>query len=267
MSAPMQGIDRIAPSEGGMRTLAVVALKGGTGKTTVAVNLASRAHAAGLKVVLADMDPQGSSSDWSKSRGGAAPMTLPLKFGSLFPAQNTADNAGVDLMILDTRASSQMDTVAAVKAADLSLIVVRPTVIDLRAIAATVDLLRPLRRQAAFVINQAPCQRTGRDPVMVLEAIELLLRYGLAIAPVGLRGRQIYQTTFSRGTTPAEEDPASAAGAETQRLWDFAAEKLWPAGVRPRPAGRLPHPSFDPRGLAMAGVLSAVVPHGAQAHP
>lgn len=211
-----------------MKTIAVVALKGGTGKTTVCVNLAARAHHAGLKVMLADLDPQASCGDWSKARQAAGPIVAPLKVGSLFPAQYTAQNAKYDLMLIDTRASSQVDAVAAVKSADFSLIVVRPTVIDLRAIAATVELLRPLRRPAAFVINQAPSQRVGRDPVIVMEAIELLMSYGLTVAPVGIRARQVYQTTFSQGRTPYEDEPSSPAGVETDRLWDFTVAKLWP---------------------------------------
>jgi chromosome partitioning protein len=212
----------------GMKTLAVVALKGGTGKTTVCVNLAASAHLAGLRVLLADMDPQGSALDWGKSRQAPGPVVTPLKVGSLFPAQYTAQNAKYDLMLLDTRASAPPDAAAAVNSADLSLIVVRPTVIDLRAIAATVELVRPLRRPAVFVINQAPSQRVGRDPVIVMEAIELLMSYGLPVAPVGLRARQIYQTAFSQGRSPLEDEPASSAGEEIGRLWRFAAERLWP---------------------------------------
>ncbi len=245
MSVHMRGGERTGDAGRAMKSVAVVALKGGTGKTTVTVNLAARAHAAGLKVMLADMDPQGSSTDWSKSRSQPGPAVAPIKLGSLFPAQYTAANAGYDLMFMDTRASSQMDTVAAVKSADLSLIVVRPTVIDLRAIAATVDLLRPLRRPAAFVINQAPSQRVGRDPVIVMEAIELLMSYGQAVAPVGLRARQIYQTAFSQGRSPFEDDPTSPAGQEIDRLWAYVTGRLWPqAPAEPaaNPAVAAPEP-------------------------
>jgi chromosome partitioning protein len=221
-----------------MKTIAVVAQKGGTGKTTVAVNLAVCAHAAGLRAMIADMDPQASSTDWARSRQGDGPAVLPLKLGSLFPAQYTAENSGLDLLIIDTRGGSQVDVVVAAKTADLCLVVVRPTVIDLRAIASTVNLLKPLRRPAAFVINQAPCPRVGRDPVMVMEAVELLMGYGLALAPVALRTRQIYQTAFMKGRSPQEEDAHSLAADELARLWSYTADRLWPAGLRPtaRPA-------------------------------
>jgi chromosome partitioning protein len=218
-----------------MRTIAVIAQKGGTGKTTISCNLAASAHNAGLRVMIADMDPQGSATDWERSRQIDGPSVLPLKLGSLFPAQYTAENAGVDLMIIDTRASAPADVVAAAKAADLCMVVVRPTVIDLRAIADTVNVLRPLQRPAAFVVNQAPCQRLSKDPVMVLEAIELLASYGMAVAPVGIRARQVYQTAFTRGLSPCEAEPDSLAAGELGRLWGFASERLWPAGFHRAP--------------------------------
>jgi chromosome partitioning protein len=245
--------------KGPLKTLAVVALKGGTGKTTVSVNLAARAFGAGLRVLLADMDPQASASDWAKARRTPGPMTIPVKVGSLAATHCTAQSANTELMILDTRASSQMDTLAAVKAAELSLVVVRPTVIDLRAIAATVELLRPLRKPLAFVINQAPSQRIGRDPVLVSEAIDLLLGYGVAVAPVGLRARQIYQTSFSAGLTPFEEDPDGAAGQEVDRLWAFAKARLWPEPA-PILAGPIARRRMGPYAADMTPQLPPATP-------
>ncbi len=51
-----------------MRNIAVIARKGGSGKTTVAVQLALAAHLRGLRTVLADTDPQGSSLEVLKAR-------------------------------------------------------------------------------------------------------------------------------------------------------------------------------------------------------
>jgi chromosome partitioning protein len=56
-----------------MQKIVVINSKGGSGKTTVSVNLAASLAACGERTALLDLDPQGSSMRWLKQR----PKDLP----------------------------------------------------------------------------------------------------------------------------------------------------------------------------------------------
>ncbi len=51
-----------------MKILAIVAQKGGSGKTTLALHMAVCARRQNLRTALIDLDPQGSAHDWNESR-------------------------------------------------------------------------------------------------------------------------------------------------------------------------------------------------------
>jgi chromosome partitioning protein len=209
-----------------MKTIALVAQKGGTGKSTVTANLAVAALLSGRKVMVLDADPQGSLVDWSRTRRGGAPLVTPVRASAIVTTRYAVERSGLDLMFIDTRCSSLEDSLEAAKAADLTLIVVRPTAVDLRAIAKTVEALKPLGRPAAVVLNQAPSQRTGKEPVIVSEAIDILVGFGLPVAPIGLRHRLIYQAAFAQGLGVMEADPESRAAEEIGDLWDYALSRM-----------------------------------------
>ena len=59
--------------------------KGGSGKTTVATNLAGYFARKGASVALADFDPQGSSIDWLRQRRGNLPKIIGLEASEKFP--------------------------------------------------------------------------------------------------------------------------------------------------------------------------------------
>jgi chromosome partitioning protein len=225
-----------------MNVIAVVAQKGGTGKSLVSANMAVAAAREGRKTLIADCDPQGSLLDWSRSRLSPTPPVIAVKASAARPTRFAAENAGVDLLVIDTRSSSLEDSIDAAKAADLTLVVVRPTAVDLRAIAMTVKALKPLGLPAAFVLNQAPVQRARQEPAIVAEAVDLLIAYGLPIAPVCLRQRLVYQTSFAHGLSVQELDAACRAAAEMEELWRYVAGRL--PSVRPPAPRPAPMPYF-----------------------
>ncbi len=241
-----------------MRTLAVMSQKGGTGKTTVAVHLAVAAWASERRVLMADLDPQRSSAEWRRARIGDGPGLIESKPGALFVAQQAAQRAGVGLMVLDTRPAGDTDTAEAIRAADLCLVVLRPSFFDLKATQRMVEMTEAMNKPAIFLLNQAPSRRGDREPPQVLETIEALRERGLALAPVGLRARTAYQAAVSKGMTAPEYSPGSAAAREIELLWNHMEQALWPA----RQAGVT---SFDTRRAPTAAMAQALAARQAAA--
>lgn len=97
--------------------IAVVNQKGGVGKTTTCVNLASCLHELGQKVLLCDFDPQANATsgmgvDKSLSQGvydviinGTAPekSVVHTRFGDVLPSSKALAGAGVEMIALEHR--------------------------------------------------------------------------------------------------------------------------------------------------------------------
>ena len=94
-----------------MKKIALIAQKGGVGKTTVAVNLAVAAQAAGVRTVLFDLDPQESAVVWSDRRKAELPHVEFLTERRLPDALKAAEVQGFGLAIIDTdRKSTRLNS-------------------------------------------------------------------------------------------------------------------------------------------------------------
>ncbi|MFT4252181.1 MAG: ParA family protein [Caulobacter sp.] len=209
-----------------MKTLAVISRKGGAGKTTLSINLALAAHLAGRRTILADIDPQRSASDVLRGRPIEGPVLMESSAGKLFQARYHAEHEGCDLMVIDTPAAPDTDVVTAINAADLCLLVCRPTFLDIAAVARSAEAVRRLGKSGLIVLNQAPAKRGGFEPSSVVKAAEALRFCGLPLAAVGLRSRAAFQQSFAHGRSVLEWEPAGAAAQEMGRLWGQIAAQL-----------------------------------------
>ncbi|HWA61137.1 MAG TPA: AAA family ATPase [Caulobacteraceae bacterium] len=220
-----------------MRTIAVIARKGGSGKTTVATQLALAAHLRGLKTLLADTDPQRSASDVLKARREPGPERADTTGPKLFALQVNAVRAGTDAMVIDTAAGQEEDLAHAIVLSDLSLLVLRPTFLDLAAAVHTVDIIRRLRKPAMIVVNQAPPTREGVEIPSVKRALQALRIMRLTVAPTILRSRSIYQSALEQGRSVEEVGTDPAAAREVAEFWSFierfAFARRDPLAVRP----------------------------------
>ena len=210
----------------GLKTLAVLSMKGGTGKTTLAVSLAVASHLRGRRALLAGIDPQRSASDAMKMRRTPGPTTIDTTGAKLFQLKLIAAREGYETLVIDTAGSREAEMVAAMNAADLCLLVTRPSFLDIVAAVRTADVVRRVGRQAMVVLNQAPSARQGRESSTLTKAAEALRFAGLPLAPVGLRSRSAYQAAMALGLSAEEWAPGTAAALEVGRLWDALAGQL-----------------------------------------
>ncbi len=215
-----------------MRTIAVIARKGGSGKTTVALNLAIAAHRRGLKTVVADSDPQRSSVDLLRRRQ-AGPTVVATSGRELFAVQAASARNGVDVLIIDTPAAEELELSNAIVLADLSLFVVRPTLIDFYSLTRTLKVVRHLHKPAMVVLNQAPHQRGGVEPPAVRKAYAALELLRLPVSPAILRMRAAYQSALADGCS-VEEHPDEAAAREIEHLWSVVSREAFEREVWPR---------------------------------
>jgi chromosome partitioning protein len=215
-----------------MKTIAVMSRKGGAGKSTLAVHMATAASAAGKRVMLVDMDPQRSALDWARDRAADWPLVIEGRAGALFTTHCAAERQKIELLIVDTRSSGDAEAAEAARMADLCLIVVRPNFFDLQAAGRTVQVVVNIRRPGLFVLNQAPVRRNGMEPRVIREAVIHLAEHGFDLAEVGLRQRAAYQTAMWKGLGAQEDQPDSQAAFEINSLWASISDRLWPVAAQ-----------------------------------
>jgi len=127
-----------------MKRLLVANAKGGSGKTTLATNLAGMLAAKRLRVMLADMDRQRSSARWLARRPAAFPKILGWTPDEDKDAIKAHDPAW---MVIDSPAGLHGDKLdELVKRADLVLVPVAPSLFDMD---ASVDFIEALAAHKA----------------------------------------------------------------------------------------------------------------------
>lgn len=205
-----------------MKNIAVVARKGGSGKTTVAVNLAIAAYRRAYRVHLADTDPQGSAAEVMRVRHTPGPRVTLISGNELYKLQKAAvSDADDEITILDTPAASEDAIGHAIAMAHLSLLIVRPTFLDIAAALQTARILRSLRKPGLIILNQAPVPRSGAEAPAVKRALDALRLMQLPVTPVVLRSRTNYQTTLASGRSVEELAPGNPAAEEVAHLWGY----------------------------------------------
>lgn len=201
-----------------MPVLALVGNKGGAGKTTLCVNLASALNARAPTLIL-DADPQQSSRQWYELADREDTVPVMSAVDDLTGAVRE-EREGYEFLVLDCPPSVQAtQTAQALEHADLALIPVQPSPLDLWAsvhMEARIDSARKRNPglRAWLVINQLE-PRTRLSQLMR----EALAELSLPAASTAIRRRMAYRSAVLEGVAVRNLGRrGSAAAAEIDAL-------------------------------------------------
>ena len=235
-----------------MKVIGMLSRKGGSGKTTLAVHLAVLAQQSGQRTLLIDLDPQHSAADWWRAREAETPHLVETAPGDLRGVLDAARTEGIDLVMIDTRPSAEMDAAHVATLSDLILVPTRPAILDLRAILGTLDVIKGAARRSLIVLNACPASRGVGEAALTGDARRALSAFGVPVAAVPIVSRTTFSSALLSGQTASESEPDGKAAREMRALWRIVGKELNHEKANPR-SGHGSQASAEPGDRAIAG--------------
>ena len=198
--------------------ITVAQQKGGSGKTTVAAHLAVAFAQKKNAVAVVDVDPQGSLGEWferREERMGEEDVDLDFRTASGWGVRREAKSLARnnDIVIVDTPPKSDTEMRPAIEIADLVVIPLQPTPVDLWATDPTLQLAARANRDALLVLN-----RVVRRALLSAEMEAAARELGCDVAKSQLGSRVIFPSSMGSGSTVLEAEPSGLAAEEVRAL-------------------------------------------------
>jgi len=179
--------------------IAVVGLKGGVGKTTTAVYIAAGLHRTG-RTLLVDTDRQQSAVLWSE-QDPIWPLPVVARATNDVHRHLATLGAGFDHLVIDTPPGDEGVVGSAVMAADVVVVPVAPTGLDLNRIMPTFDLLARIEAVHPVLVGVL-LTRVRRGTLAARGVREVLAEVGYPVLDCQIPLAEQYAGSF--GTFPVD---------------------------------------------------------------
>lgn len=201
-----------------MPVIGVQNQKGGVGKTTISLNLATALAIMGHRVLLVDADPQGSALDCSAMRGESSPFSIVGFPKPTLHREIASLSRGYDWTVIDGAPRVGDLARSAIAAADMVLIPVQPSPFDVWGAKDIIDIINECRvhkpeLKTAFLIN-----RLFPNTTLGAEITEALASFEVPVLKTAIRNRTEYAKAARSGLTALETDPQGPAADEINAL-------------------------------------------------
>ncbi len=192
-----------------MKVISFINPKGGTGKTTSVINVATCLVNSGYKVAVVDTDPQMSLTNWNKNDKANFDVYTASSEKDVYQVRK--DLSGYDLTVIDGAGSLSVITSAAIMVSDLVIIPVSPSPLDFSAsssVAAVLEAQAYSRKvEAKYLIT-----RKIDNAAMLTLLKDSIDETGLGRFKTALTNRQTYVKTCVDGNTVFDTKDGAAKG-------------------------------------------------------
>ncbi|PKO50175.1 MAG: cobyrinic acid a,c-diamide synthase [Betaproteobacteria bacterium HGW-Betaproteobacteria-20] len=189
-----------------MKNILIANSKGGSGKTTLATNLAGYFASLGGRVMLTDLDRQQSSAQWLQRR----PAEMPIIHS--YNPRSKAHTMEPDWIITDSPAGFRDEKLAdAVKQADCVIVPIQPSAFDMGATSDFLDRLveeKAIRKNKTFVALVG--MRVNSRTHAAAGLAEFMEQTGFPVLTY-LRNAQVYATAAELGVSLFDMRPSVVA--------------------------------------------------------
>lgn len=194
--------------------ITVAQQKGGAGKTTLCVHLAVAFAHYGLRVGLIDTDPQGSLSDWFRLRQKRKDIDTSEMLHCKAAGWRVSNEierlaSKVDVLLIDSPPRIETESRTSIRHADLTLVPMQPSPMDLWATKATLEIAASERTKTMLVLNRV--NNTAKLVSIIREQLN-------NVALFELGNRVLFASTVMDGLGTSDIAPFGPAGQEIQSL-------------------------------------------------